>query len=183
MDLILLLSVLLVVPFILLKTCKRRHICLHKLISSGEFQFGVRICSEWLCAYTGLRNWPGSKPWFPLFICRSGLLKVKLTLGPHPWPPPGGFKGRQPQGQQSFTTRACQEEKYPKSILSPQPGIYLPFVTDIRQLLAHRGEGEQREGELCLAIKIIISASVTVRDVSGLRSQFNCPEKRSLTSP
>ena len=104
MDLILLLSVLLVVPFILLKACKRRNICLHKLISSGEFQFGIRICSEWLCAYTGLRNWPGSKPWFPLFICRSGLLKVKLTLGPYPWPPPGGFKGRQPQGQQSFTS-------------------------------------------------------------------------------
>ena len=57
-----------------------------------------------VCAYRRLRNWPGSKPRLPLFICRSGLLKAKNTLGPHPWPPPGGFERRKPQGQQCLTS-------------------------------------------------------------------------------
>lgn len=55
-----------------------------------------------MCAYRGLRNWPGSKPQFPLFTCRSGLPTVKFTPGPRPWPLPGGFEWRHPQGQWSF---------------------------------------------------------------------------------
>lgn len=72
------------------------------------------------CAYKGLRSWPGSKPWFLLFICPSGLLKVKCAQGPCPWPLPGGFEWRCLQRQQPFASfhRAFQEEKYLKSILS-----------------------------------------------------------------
>lgn len=77
-----------------------------------------------------------------------------------------------------LSTRACQKEKYPKSILSSQPGIYLRFVMDIGQLLALRAEGKLREGRFCLSSKIIIFASVIVRDISGLHSQLNCTETR-----
>lgn len=59
-----------------------------------------------------------------------------------------------------------------------QPGVYLRFVTDTGQLLAHR---EPRRQRLCLSSKIIIFASVTVTDISGLHSQLNYTEKRPFS--
>lgn len=135
-----------------------------------------------VCACRRLRNWPGSKPWLPLFICRSGLLKVKNS----PWDlipdlhqvdlREGNLRASNPS---PLSTRICQEEKYPKFILSPQPEIYVWFVMDIRQFLAHRLEEEQSEGRLCLPIEIVLSAAVTVGDISGLHSQISCTEKGS----
>ena len=78
-----------------------------------------------------------------------------------------------------LSTRICQEEKYPKFILSPQPGIYVRFVMDIRRFLAHRLEGEQSKGRLCLPIEIVLSAAVTVGDIAGLHSQISCTEMGS----
>ena len=50
---------------------------------------------------------------------------------------------------------------------------------DIRQFLAYRLEEEQSEGRLCLPIEIVLSAAVTVGDISGLHSQISCTEKGS----
>lgn len=101
-----------------------------------------------MCAYRGLRSWPGSKSWFPLFICGSALLKVKFTQALNPdlrqVDLSGDILGA---GNPSpLCTRACQEEKYSKSILSSLPGVYLPSVTDSGRLLACRAEGELKEG-------------------------------------
>lgn len=52
---------------------------------------------------------------------------------------------------------------------------------DIWQLLAHRPEEELSNGRLCLSSKIIVFASVTVRDISGLCSQLNYIEERSFS--
>lgn len=68
------------------------------------------------------------------------------------------------------STRACQEEKYPKSILSFQPGIYVRFVMDPEAITGNRGRGRGKSQAF------IISTSATGRDGSGLYWQLSCQE-------
>lgn len=104
-DLTILPSILLVVLCGLLK---RRHARKETAASINWFllensSLGQEFAVSDVCVYRGLRSWPGLKQCFPLFIWRSGLLKVKFTLGPCLWPPPGGFTWRDPHCWQSFT--------------------------------------------------------------------------------
>lgn len=116
------------------------------------------------------------------FVClQMGAAEGELTPGPIPDLHQVGLSRDRLRASSPspLSTRACQEENPLKSILSSQAGIYPPFVTDIRQLLAHGAGGEQR-GKALPGQRVITSASVTVRDVSGLHSQLNCTEKTSF---
>ena len=132
-----------------------------------------------VCAYRRLRNWPGLKPWLPLFICRSGLLKVKkLTLDLIPDLHQVDLGGPPPQGQQSLASfhKSLPGREISKVHFEPSAWDLCAICQAIFGTQTGR---RQSEGRLCLPIEIVLSAIVTVGDISGLHSQISCSEERS----
>lgn len=135
-----------------------------------------------MCAYRGLRNWPGSKSWFPLFICGSGLLKVKFTVSPQLWPLPGGFEWRHPWCRQSFTSlhKSLPEREIPK-VHFELSAWGLPVICHGQRVISGTQRWRRAErGRVCLSNRIILLARVSIGDTSGLHSQLSDTEKRSF---
>lgn len=136
-----------------------------------------------MCAYRGLRSWPGSKPSFPLFIGRSGLLKVKSAWGPHPWPLPGGSEWRHPWGQQPFISlhRSLPGREIAKVHFELSAWDLPVICHGQRAITGTQSRRRTERGKVCLSSKIIVFASATVTDTSSLCPRLNCTEERSFT--
>lgn len=184
MNLILLLSILLVVQFILLKRrqAREKNICHQKLISSGEFQFGVRVCHEWCVCLERIKRLTRLKTMVPFIYWqiwsaegkvhpRSSSLTsarwiwVETSLGP------------------AALHLFAQEPARKRNIQSPFWALCLGFPCHLSQTAGnywHQSQGRAERGKVCLSSKIIVFASVTVRDTSGLGPQLSCTGRRSF---